>query len=1300
MATIVLQTAGVLLGGLLGPVGAAIGSAVGALAGYAIDRALIDGTRHEHGPRLSGARPVSGEEGASLPRLYGTARLGGLLIWATRFEEEARTERQGAKGGPRRTTYSYYANVALALCDGPVAGVRRVWADGRELDLDQVEMRVWRGGEAQPADPLIEARQGSGNTPAYRGTAYVVFERFPIGDYGNRIPQFQFEVMRPVGKLNRRIRGVALLPGSTEYGLAPDVVTRTPSPGEVIALNRHVLHGSTDLRASLDELQALCPGLERVALIVTWFGDDLAASTCTIRPKVTGGALGELSQPWMVSGIDRAEAAVVSSHAGKAAYGGTPTDRSVLDAIAEIHARGLQVTLHPFLMMDIPAGNGLTDPNTGAGSTPAYPWRGRITCTPGPGVPGSADQSAEARTQVDAFCGAATGSDFEETADGVAFTGDAGDWGYRRMVLHYARLAAMAGGVDAFLIGSELRGLTRVRDNAGAFPFVEQLCDLAAEVRAILGTGCKLTYGADWSEYFGHQPAEGSADALFHLDALWMHPAIDAVGIDNYMPLSDWRDGDGFGASPDAARGPYDVAALGRAVTGGEGYDWYYASDSARAARSRTPITDGTYGKPWVFRYKDLLGWWSNHHYNRHGGFEADTPTAWVPGAKPIWFTELGCPAVDRGPNQPNVFPDAKSAENALPHGSDGGRADLAPFALGRAQLDRWDGTAESFDATANPVSPVYGGRMVDPARIYFWAWDARPFPAFPTRADVWGDGGNWATGHWLNGRLEGAPVGDVIDAILADFELPAADTSGVEGTVTGYVIPDPSSARGALEPLTDLFGIAAAQGTNGLMFSAEGATAAVPQPMQHLVVPDDEGPVATRIRTADLELPAETVLVFRDQMRDYQSATARGLAGIETGGGVHQIGFPGVLDTGQAAALVDDWCRRKAAAREQVRFALPQTRIDVDAGSLVRLDEALSTGTFLVTDLEIGESRAISARRLRTGRPATWSGAVPELRPIRPTRAGPPLVHFLDLPMLTGSTEPQDQFRVALRARPWVLHATYASPGETGFGQRGLVRAEATVGQLVEALGPGFEGRFDRVGTVVVDLLSGALASVPDLQLFAGANRAAVRAIEGEWEIIQFGTAEEMAPGRWRLSRLLRGRCGTRHAMLQGAGEESPFVLLDGAVTPAGLALEEAGLPLNWRVGPVGYDFGGPTFAATTVAGGMRARRPLPPAHLRATRMPGGDLAVRWVRRGRIDADRGLAGDIPLGEESERYALAVTRDGTLLRAASLAAPQWTYTAAEQAADFALPATATMTVRQVSQAAGPGDAASLSLTIG
>lgn len=313
VATIVLQAAGAWLGGMFGAVGTALGSAAGALAGYMVDRAILTSNQHYEGPRLSAAHMMVAEEGSPLPRVYGTVRVGGALIWATRFEEQSTTTRKGAKGGPKQTTYSYFANVAFALCEGEIAGVRRIWADGRELDLREVNIRVYRGDEDQQPDPLIEAKQGAGNAPAYRGTAYVVLERFPIDDFGRRIPQFQFEVLRPGGELRTRIKSMALIPGATEYGLSPKLVTSSRALGETKAENRHNLHGETDFEASIDELLALCPNLEEVSLVVTWFGTDLRASHCQVKPKVAYRE-GSYAQPWGVSGLSRDEADLVSIH--------------------------------------------------------------------------------------------------------------------------------------------------------------------------------------------------------------------------------------------------------------------------------------------------------------------------------------------------------------------------------------------------------------------------------------------------------------------------------------------------------------------------------------------------------------------------------------------------------------------------------------------------------------------------------------------------------------------------------------------------------------------------------------------------------------------------------------------------------------------------------------------------------------------------------------------------------------------------------------------------------------------------
>src|SRR5690606_2511773 len=113
----------------------------------------------------------------------------------------------------------------------------------------------------------------------------------------------------------------------------------------------------------------------------------------------------------------------------------------------------------------------------------------------------------------------------------------------RRMILHYAHLCVAAGGVETFIIGSEMEALTRVRSASGVYPAVSALIALAADVRAVLGPQTKISYAANWSEYGAHVVDAEAQEVRFPLDPLWASGDIDFVGIDYYAPLTDWRDG-------------------------------------------------------------------------------------------------------------------------------------------------------------------------------------------------------------------------------------------------------------------------------------------------------------------------------------------------------------------------------------------------------------------------------------------------------------------------------------------------------------------------------------------------------------------------------------------------------------------------------------------------------------------------------------------------------------------------------------------------------------------------------------
>lgn len=233
MATFVLQAVGTSLGG---PIGGAIGAVVGSL----IDQALF-GPGDQEGPRLTDLNVTTSTYGAPIPLPYGPEnRMAGNIIWSTDLIETS--EEQGGKGGgPSVTTYSYRVSCAIALSAREVtgAGLKRVFANGKVIyDADAIfdyspntelpaidpvegqivtryytdetvspeetrdrgthsvfdELHFYPGNGSQQPDPLIESFEGAGNVPGYRHTAYVVIKDLQLADFGNRIPNFEFEL--------------------------------------------------------------------------------------------------------------------------------------------------------------------------------------------------------------------------------------------------------------------------------------------------------------------------------------------------------------------------------------------------------------------------------------------------------------------------------------------------------------------------------------------------------------------------------------------------------------------------------------------------------------------------------------------------------------------------------------------------------------------------------------------------------------------------------------------------------------------------------------------------------------------------------------------------------------------------------------------------------------------------------------------------------------------------------------------------------------------------------------------------
>ena len=111
MATLVLTVVGGIVGG---PVGAAIG----AYAGQQIDAELFKPKGRE-GPRLADLKVQASTYGQQIPKLFGTMRVAGSVIWATDLIER-RTKRGGGKGRPSTTEFSYGVSLAIALSSRPI----------------------------------------------------------------------------------------------------------------------------------------------------------------------------------------------------------------------------------------------------------------------------------------------------------------------------------------------------------------------------------------------------------------------------------------------------------------------------------------------------------------------------------------------------------------------------------------------------------------------------------------------------------------------------------------------------------------------------------------------------------------------------------------------------------------------------------------------------------------------------------------------------------------------------------------------------------------------------------------------------------------------------------------------------------------------------------------------------------------------------------------------------------------------------------------------------------------------------
>ncbi len=641
-----------------------------------------------------------------------------------------------------------------------------------------------------------------------------------------------------------------------------------------------------------------------------------------------------------------------------------------------------------------------------------------------------------------------------------------------------------------------------------------------------------------------------------------------------------------------------------------------------------------------------------------------------MPQSKPVWLTEFGCPAVDKGANQPNVFPDPKSSENALPYFSNNARSDYAQRSYLSANIDHWT-SDENADG------------MVDIEHSYIWTWDARPYPAFPSQTSVWTDGDNWRTGHWINGRLGNAPLGELMAAIMTDHGFVDFDVSLVEGTLQGYVQAEITSARSMLETLIEMFLIDVVEGDDKLLFSSKLKTSKTPILLE--TIADQTGEHLMRYnRRQETELANEILLTHLAPDLDYQPSTAYSRRLSRASQKQEVLTLPGAVDKDTAANVADQWLQNHWASRETIEFLLPIDDIGLEVGDRVQFASEnlfnVPKGIYAILQIEDGVHRHITAARLISSSSLDQTIEPTHIQTLDVSSGFSPNIVLMDLPLITGSNA-TDWARGAAYVKPWTAIYLSSSSADDGYNQRASLAMPSFIGTLSADLHPGVEGRFDHANIINVDLPFGEFETIDLSQLLAGGNVLAIRALNDAWEIVQFQSALEIAPNQWQLSGLLRAQAGTEDAMLAGAQSGADVILINDNVVSLGLNSSEIGIELNWQALAVGKSIEETNII--TFAGGIRAHTPLSPVHLRGSWVSGG-ISLSWIRRGRISADNWLGVEIPEDEDQIQFLVKIYRDEEIVHEAITEDSFYMYEDAQQLDDFGFnPTNLVFSVQQI-----------------
>ncbi len=887
MSSIILPQLGSMAGSSIGgSIGAGIGHGMASVFAQEIDQNFLFRNKKTPiiGPRLAELNLQTVTYGRMIPIIYGKVRLAGNIIWASEIKEEhhdhyQRRSKFSSKSLVARE-FSYSVSLAISITEGEISEILRVWLDDKLIDPRKANYRFYNGSESQIPDPLIEAIQGHGKTPAFRGLSYIVVEDLQLGEFSNRIPNFLFEVKRKIKvqysndelPLEERIKAMVMILGSGEFVYDPLVQSKIPKNynpkygyfnAQKTKINQNNRENKADSIVALEQLADTCPNLKWVAPVVGWFVNSVDAANCIIEPGVEYREGSSSPEEWQVAGYSRASARLISQNKySSPIYGGTSNDNSILRYLDKIKNYNYQIMFYPMVFVD----------------QQDKPWRGRIT----------------------------------GSAEGVKNFFYA-EHGYNNFILHYARLVKDK--VDAFIIGSELIGLTKIKDQNNKFPAVDALITLAKQVKQIMGERVKISYAADWSEY--HHTDNG----WYNLDSLWASESIDFIGIDAYFPLTN------------VTTSIQTEEEIIKGWQSGEGYEYYY-SDKEKTKK---------YPLGAAYAWKNIGYWWANEHINPDG-----LKTAWRPKQKKIWFTEIGFPSVDLASNQPNLFYSPDSIESNFPLHSKG-RVDFIAQRQALSASEKYWRDSEFLE------------------QMFIWTWDARPYPYWPDLNKVWADGGCWPKGHWVNGKLGLITLEAVIQDLCrrAGLNLDKIRAEELKDLIDGIVINNQEAAKDIINLLKSAYFFDSHEMDGKLFFVKRTTRSAIEIADDDLVNSNGHQRYALSVkRLSPYELAQSISVNYFNYLFDYQISVEFATNYCSPSQQVMNLNLPIIIDPQKAKTIADISLQEIWYGQIYYQFTLAPNYIKVKPNDLIYLKHRGKTLSMRVvtTHLDIGKVTKITA--------------------------------------------------------------------------------------------------------------------------------------------------------------------------------------------------------------------------------------------------------------------------------------------------------------------------------------------------